>query len=229
MKLHRIPHGRNFTRSPESQIVLLQHGLLCSSIDWVITGPERSLAFILADAGYDVWMGNFRGNSHSRNHLYLTPETKSFWDFSWHEMGLYDLPAMIDYVLAQTNKSQLHYIGHSQGTTSFFVMASMRSEYNQHIRTMNALSPIAFMSHLKSPIVRLMAIFIDEITWVLKMLGVYEFLPSSELLIQGGSILCNEQSPFIEVCANVLFLIGGYNSKQLDRVCEICFIYTKRI
>jgi len=46
---------------------------------------------------------------------------------------------MIDYVLAATGESSLHYIGHSQGTTSFFVMGSLRTEMNAKIRTMHAL------------------------------------------------------------------------------------------
>lgn len=46
---------------------------------------------------------------------------------------------MIDFVLLNTGQSDLHYIGHSQGTTSFFVMASLRTDMNAKIRTMHAL------------------------------------------------------------------------------------------
>jgi lysosomal acid lipase/cholesteryl ester hydrolase len=60
---------------------------------------------------------------------------------------------MIDYALTKTGKSQLHYIGHSQGTTAFFTMASLRKEMNQKIKTMHALAPVAFMSNLVSPMV----------------------------------------------------------------------------
>ncbi len=49
------------------------------------------------------------------------------------------------------------------------------------------------------------------------MLGVYEFLPSNELMIKGGQTICDENSILREICANVLFLISGYNSPQLDR------------
>jgi lysosomal acid lipase/cholesteryl ester hydrolase len=108
---------------------------------------------MLADAGYDVWMGNARGNKNSRYHEWLSPNSEVFWDFSWHEIGQFDLPAMIDYTLGQTGQSKLHYAGHSQGTTSFFVMASLKPEYNDKIITMHALAPVAFMSNLVSPFV----------------------------------------------------------------------------
>ena len=62
----------------------------------------NSSGYILADEGYDVWLGNFRGNVYSRNHEKAThtmnPEKVPFWNFSFDEMGRYDLPAMIKWV-----------------------------------------------------------------------------------------------------------------------------------
>lgn len=39
------------------------------------------IAFTLAEAGYDVWMGNARGNTFSRKHINLNPRTGVFWNF----------------------------------------------------------------------------------------------------------------------------------------------------
>lgn len=165
LKMHRIPSSPNQTHSAHEvkQPVLLMHGLLDSSATFVLMGPNQSLAYMLADAGYDVWMGNVRGNRYSRHHVSMNPdgwrsERKRFWDFSWHEMGMFDLPAMIDYVLNSTDFKKLHYIGHSQGTTSFFVMASQRPEYNDKILLMNALAPVAYMEHLPSRLTRAMSL-----------------------------------------------------------------------
>jgi hypothetical protein len=50
------------------------------------------------------------------------------------------------------------------------------------------------------------------------LMGIHEFLPSNDLLTLAGQFVCNEQVITVEVCANVLFLIGGFNSEQLNRV-----------
>lgn len=120
---------------------------------------QMSSGYALADAGYDVWMGNARGNVYSRKHVRYDPDgsqtdRERFWSFSWHEIGVIDIPAMIDYTLNTTNQTQLFYVGHSQGTTAFFVMCSERPEYNQKIKMMHALAPVAYMNNAVSPILR---------------------------------------------------------------------------
>lgn len=82
---------------------------------------------MLADAGYDVWMGNARGTENSCKHTHLNPNgsnQKEYWSFSWHEIGYYDLPAFIDYILKLTKYAKLNYIGFSQGTTTFLVITT---------------------------------------------------------------------------------------------------------
>ena len=72
---------------------------------------------MLSDLGYDVWMANNRGTQYSQKHISLdAEEDNKFWEFSWAEMGLYDVPANIKLVKEVTGKKPF-YIGHSQGTT----------------------------------------------------------------------------------------------------------------
>lgn len=73
-------------------------------------------AYLLADAGYDVWMGNARGTEMSRDHAWIKPDSSKFWEFSWQDIGEKDLPAFIDYVLKYTDVPKLSYVGFSQGT-----------------------------------------------------------------------------------------------------------------
>jgi lysosomal acid lipase/cholesteryl ester hydrolase len=121
--MFRIRHNETPDGAPA---VLLQHGLMDTADCWIMDHADESPGFVLAREGYDVWLGNNRGNRYSRKHKTLNPNTdlENFWDFSWKEMGDYDSPAMIDFVLDQTNLTNITYIGHSQGNTQMFYALS---------------------------------------------------------------------------------------------------------
>lgn len=74
----------------------------------------------------------------------FTSYTFYYYFCSFHEIGLYDIPAMVDFVLKQSGSKQLQFVGHSMGTSAFLVMCSMRPLYNSKIQTAVLLSPVAF-------------------------------------------------------------------------------------
>lgn len=124
LQLQRIPRSREeeqedgvWTDSSAAPrpAILLMHGLHGSSLNWIMNLPEQSAAFIFADAGYDVWLGNCRGNIYGQRHTHIDPASRAFWDFSWEDMADHDVPAIVDYVLNATGQPSLHYVGHSQG------------------------------------------------------------------------------------------------------------------
>lgn len=41
------------------------------------------MSFILADKGYDVWLGNNRGNKYSIQNEQYNDSNPLFWHFSW--------------------------------------------------------------------------------------------------------------------------------------------------
>ncbi|KOX67406.1 Lipase 1, partial [Melipona quadrifasciata] len=104
------------------------------------------LGFRLADEGYDVWLGNVRGNRYSRKNLLLSTSDPDFWNFSWNEIGIYDMPAMIDRIIEETKQGKMFVVTHSQGGSVFFVMASERPEYQEKIIAYFALAPATFLS-----------------------------------------------------------------------------------
>ena len=101
---------------PNRLPVLLQHGLGCSAFNFAISGPILSPAFILADRGFDVWLGNNRGNFFSNKHRTLKNTSPKFYDYSFQEME-FDVLANLKKITETTGLPKVNYIGHSQGTT----------------------------------------------------------------------------------------------------------------
>ncbi|CAH2055599.1 unnamed protein product, partial [Iphiclides podalirius] len=218
LQMHRIPAGRRTARrtgprAKGKKAVLLVHGLLGSSGDFVIMGPERSLGYILADAGYDVWLGNLRGNDYS-THLNLTRDDSRFWQFSFHEHGRYDIPAQIDKVLSVTGQPKLLYVGYSMGTTSFFTMMSQRPEYNDKVFAFVALAPAVFLDNVR-PLAEL-----TLKTWnlpkTMRAQGMLSVTFRPELLELVVSSLCQVKQPEQDMCMRLIYGIVGEDYEQND-------------
>lgn len=142
----RIPGSLTYQNdaNEEKPPVLFGHGLEGDMMTWVIQLPEFKPALVLARQGYDVWMCNNRGSRFSLAHTTLDPKSFEYWQFSWEEMGTKDTPAVIDYILSQTGKSQLSYIGHSEGTTQIMAGAALIPDfYKEKLNLAILLAPPA--------------------------------------------------------------------------------------
>ncbi|XP_006831185.1 PREDICTED: lipase member K-like [Chrysochloris asiatica] len=211
--IYRIPHGRQCPSgtAPKS-VVYLQHGLVTSASNWICNLPNNSLAFLLADHGYDVWMGNSRGNTWSRKHLKLSPKSTEYWAFSFDEMAKYDLPATLNFITEKTGQEQLFYVGHSQGTTIGFIAFSTNPELAKKIKVFFALAPVVTVKYNQSPIKKLRTLPREAIK---VFFGDKAFCSHTFVRHFLATKVCN-QKLFHHVCSNVLFAFTGCNPKNLN-------------
>lgn len=229
--MFRIPYSPKLeNRNSKKRVAFLMHGLISSSDVWLSSGSDNALAYVLSDAGYDVWLGNARGNSYSKEHksIYFGWLSPSFWSFSWEEIADIDLTAMFHYVLTITGESDLHYVGHSQGTTVYFALLASQPEYNQVIRQGHMLAPVAYMTNIKSPFA-ILAPLIGSTPTISALIGNYQFIPGGELLALLGSIACYNNTIFQEICSNAIFLLTGFDPGNLNYVSMMCSLLNRLI
>lgn len=207
LTMHRIPHGREGAQTSEMRPpLLLKHGVLDSSYTWVANSANQSLGFLAADAGYDVWMGNNRGNSFSEKHVRVHPSTNAFWDFSFHEMGKFDLPAEISCLLRYIDaapEQKVAIVAHSQGTSQTLAALSLDEdeELAEKVSTVVLLAPVAFLGHAGSPMLEFYAKATSD-DELFQMLGRRSFMHSTSFLKVAFPMMC-EESP--EKCVRTLW------------------------
>lgn len=203
-------------------VVFLLHGIFCSSDHFVVNGAGRALAHILVDEGFDVWLGNARGNKYSKNHATYSNLDPRFWSFEWHDIGLKDLPAMIDYILKETGSEKLHYVGHSQGATTFLVLNSMQPDYGQKtIKSAHLLAPACFLGNIRSEF-RALAPIIGAPQFPGHSLRT-EVLPDSPIL----KLICSGRN--YERCKSFFNFFGGFDHKLVNRVGIFLRMFSKLI
>jgi pimeloyl-ACP methyl ester carboxylesterase len=172
LSLQNIPRG--ISGKPATKgVVFYQHGLTDSAIGAVLNPPAESFPFILADAGYDVWLGNNRGNGVSMKNTKYNPSQAEFWQFTWDDMALTDFPTNIDFILKQTGASRLTYIGHSEGTIQAFAGLIANPSLADKLNLYIALAPVAYVYHTGSLLCKALADL--DTAAILTILGDHEF------------------------------------------------------
>ncbi len=154
LRLYRIPYGVSNSTNPTTKdkpVVLLHHGVTLASSSFTCLDPNSSMAFYLADAGFDVWMLNTRGNTYSRGNRHYRSTDSAYWYQSMDELALIDLPTQIDEVLRLTGQRQLALVGHSQGCTLPLMLLAQKPEYNKKLWLLMLLGPVTFAQHIKAP------------------------------------------------------------------------------
>ncbi|CAH1378797.1 hypothetical protein MTP99_002594 [Tenebrio molitor] len=181
-------------QKPTKSPVFVQHGIATNSGPWVDIG-NRSLAFRLADEGYDVWLGNVRGSTYSNAHEELNVNIPKYWEFNLDTIAQKDIKTQLQLVADQTGRAgDIIYIGHSMGTTLGFMHASENPGKKQGlIKGLIALAPIVYLDgitvlELATPI----GIPILDILGILQIKGL---LYQEELIHRFLTGFCKTVSP----------------------------------
>lgn len=193
---------------PGAPPVVLMHGLLDSAATFVLSGPNASLAFALARAGFDVWLPNQRGNRYSTT---MANGTTFDWLFSIDELGHYDMPAVVQYVLAANGAhSTLSWIGHSRGTQQvFYGLSSMSRAVAPRINMFIALAPVFAVKHTTSRFIHDLVRF--DTHDLFDTLHYHDFLPSTGT---AGSTVCTLCRA---CCEDIIAAIAGPGTHNASR------------
>ncbi|KAH7037348.1 Alpha/Beta hydrolase protein [Microdochium trichocladiopsis] len=147
----RVNAGPSSIQKP---VAYLHHGLLMNSEVWVcLTDAQRCLPFVLLEKGFDVWLGNNRGNKYSKKSVKFPPTSIEFWNFSIDDFAFHDIPDSIEYILNYTKQPSLSYIGFSQGTAQAFASLAVHPKLNDQVNVFIALAPAMSPAGLSNGIV----------------------------------------------------------------------------
>lgn len=211
--MHRIPHSLdtlNGFSNETKEAVLLVHGCPSSGAYFLIH-PNKSYGLLLSDEGYDVWVVQVRGVSYATINKPSQINSKKYWNYSFHELGYYDLPRAIDFIIEVTGNQKIHYIGHSQGGTDFLAMLSTKPDYNEKIASAYLLTPGVFLPLTKS------SEFQFRIFHIYNFLNINSFQYKNSWMTRFYIFLC-QYKVFNPMCYDLMAFLIGPTSEGTDKV-----------
>ena len=147
--LQKLPEN---LKANANQPFLMQHGLFSDSTTFVKS--ETSFVYYLLEKGQDCWLGNNRGSKYSLNHIDKDITQKDYYQYSFTEMGLFDLQSFYKQILKiykNNDEKQIFYFGHSEGTSQMFVALTderTKKFTRKHTAAFVAISPVAYLTQV---------------------------------------------------------------------------------
>eukprot|EP01006_Ploeotia_vitrea_P020150 TRINITY_DN52398_c0_g1_i1.p2 TRINITY_DN52398_c0_g1~~TRINITY_DN52398_c0_g1_i1.p2 ORF type:complete len:567 (-),score=287.74 TRINITY_DN52398_c0_g1_i1:25-1725(-) len=216
---HDLPllHRQQSTRRPA---VYIMHGFLQSSECFVST--DNNLPFMLADAGFDVWLGNCRGNKYSCKHERLSPDSYEYWDFCIDDVALFDIPAALQYVLDTTKNETLGYVGFSQGTCVAFAAFSANHELSKRVNMFVAMAPAIQLKGFSNTLVDALTRCSPDVVYLI--LGKKRLLPMT--LFWKDRMSASMFNHTIDKSVEFLFGWDSANIHEEDKTYHYSHIYS---
>lgn len=209
--------------------VLLQHGQADSSDSWFLNKKDGSIGFYLLEQGFDLWIGNNRGNKYSKRHVNETISDSDFFNYSFDEMALYDLPAVYNKIVSQYHDkpdTKIIYIGHSQGTSQMF--AGLTNPLRDDVKTLLrdkteifiAVEPITYLTEVSSQLLKQGIVIEDAAAQFAKSLNINEVATAK----------CVKNDSWLKIlqytCSVFNFMCDGYDvvngfDSKVDNINEV--------
>ncbi|XP_034233127.1 lipase 3-like [Thrips palmi] len=196
LELHHIPPA-----TAGAIPVLVLHGNFGTSDGFLMRTDQPNLATSLHEAGYDVWLGNWRGSFRSKRHVRLNSSDPAFYNFSMQDIGGIDVPTFIDFILDRTGQPSLHLISHSMGCPVTLIALSTRPEYNAKVRFAALMAPVIWPRNTLQVLATLLFdVFSNELRAFMNLTKLWNLIPRSAFFHNLGDLMCRDNSPLIETC-----------------------------
>lgn len=220
LTIHRIPPLKE---KFNGKVVYLHHGLLmCSDVWCCQIERHKNLPFLLHDMGFDVWLGNNRGNKYSAAHLYFRPKEAEFWNFSIDEFAFFDIPNTIEFIIEYAKIDKLILIGFSQGSAQIFAALSVNEKINNMISHMIAIAPAMTPKRLHNIIADTFAKSSPRLMYL--FFGRNIVLPSA--VIWQRSTHPHVFTVLIDICNRFLFNWKSNNIKMVQKKISYAKLYS---
>jgi lysosomal acid lipase/cholesteryl ester hydrolase len=198
----------------------LYHGIMEGGDIWVLNPGEESLAFSLANAGHEVWIGNTRSTIYTFGHVLYQRQQKEFWNWNWDDLVSKDLPSML-YAVYNHTQQPLFYVGYSQGSMTAFAAFSQGPLVNL-VAKAAMLSPVSHVNHITSAVALAASyLYADQI---LLGAGFFEFNLYGEAVAKFLDIVCT--SPQVDCTTDLLNQITGPNCCLNETRMPLYYLYS---